>query len=247
MSKVIQRQTCVIHEATNADIPFSFNLELDFVPTKCIVRTISYRRNTGSGLHGIKCNFLKARNNIFATLVASANDDFVSNPSTTYKIDPSIGGLLTNGDVQFNIVKLGSDETPEQLDGVLGMTLEFIQEKEEPQKPIADMTTLINFLKSEREKASTILGQNQLPTMIGGCHCCQRGMVGGQEEEGEEAPMEQEAPAEEETPIDIDTRNAYNQSDPIPNIHADVDEPMEAVDIPQVVEEAQEEPEQPQE
>lgn len=192
---IIQRQAVVVHRATNGEIPFSFNLELDFVPSSVIVRTIAYRRNTGSGLHGIKCSWLKARSGIIGILVGSANDDFVSNPNTTYKIDAGVGGALINGDVQFNLVKLGDNETEEQLDGVLALTLEFIKEDlPEPDNLLNEMKSLIEVLKKPK---NDVFPFNPLPAQYGGKHDC---MCGGE--------------------FTGDTRHALDQIDPIPDVNS---------------------------
>jgi hypothetical protein len=199
MSRILQRQVVVVHRATNGDIPFGFNLDLDFVPSSVIVRTIAYRRNTGSGLHGIKCSWLKARSGLIGVLVGSANDDFISNPNTIFQIKN--GASILNGDVLFNLVKLGDNETEEQLDGVLGLTLEFIQEDiPEPKPKSTDIDKLINFLKTEKASRD-IYPFNPVSTQLGKGHGC---MCGGQV-------------------ATEDDRNSLQQVEPIPDVTSQVE------------------------
>lgn len=144
-----QRQVVIIHRAVEGvdEVPFSFNLKLEFVPTSVIVRTITYRKNTGTGLHAIKVSWLKARNGLIGLIVGSTNNDYVSNPNTTFMIENP--GSIMNGDVKFNLVKLNDNENPEELGGTIGLTLEFIQEEYPKPSPLAgEMKQLINVLSN---------------------------------------------------------------------------------------------------
>lgn len=195
MSRILQRQVVVIHRAVEGvgEVPFGFNLDLEFIPTSVIIRTIAYRRNTGTGLHGIKVNWLKARSGIIGLINGSTGDDFVSNPNTTFQIKN--GASLLNGDVLINLVKLSDDENPEELGGTLGITFEFIQEDKPTPKPkTTDIDRLINFLKTEKASRD-IYPFNPVSTQLGKGHC----MCGGQV-------------------ATEDDRNTFQQTEPIPDV-----------------------------
>jgi len=147
-----QRQVVVVHRQLAAggggiEEEFSFNLGLDFVPTSVIVRTIAYRLNSATGLHAIRTSWIKSKDNNLGLFICSANNDFVSNPNTTFKI--SNPGSLINGDTKFSIKKLTDAEIDPTADGALGLTLEFIQEDyPEPSPLVNEMKQLINVLSN---------------------------------------------------------------------------------------------------
>ena len=209
MSKVLQRQVVVVHRQLDAtEQSFSFNLGLRFSPTKVIIRTISYGKNAQTGENYVSGIIYPWSNGEVSDIfIDDNNGNFCSNPNTTFHLKS--GSSLLNGDATFIIKRLTDTEAEHDVDGLLGITIEFIQEDiPEPKPKTTEIDKLINFLKTEKASRD-IYPFNPVSVQKGGCHMC---MCGGQ------APTQ-------------DDRNALNQIDPIPDIHTDMTAPEDQVVI----------------
>jgi len=216
---IVNRQTVIIHKDLAGPLQeFYKEINLDFEPTTLIVRQLTFYKGTAtSGLHGIIVPFTNAKDGI----ITSFNDynALITNPNSHFIINhPS---MLFNGDVLFKIRKLTDGLVASTATGTISIELEFIREEyQEPKPVVADMTQLINFLKSE--KAS----QSIYPFYP-------IGMRGGEERktppvEGKLKDLEalEEQPTPETEPFEFvdvkitDSRNPYDQGEPpIPDIY----------------------------
>ena len=145
-----QRQVVVVHRFLDTtEQSFTYNLNLDFVPTSVIVKTITYGKNASSGenyTNGIIYPWSNGR--VSSIFIDDNNGSFCSNPGTIFDLKKS-GGLLINGDVRFTIKELADTQTPHDVAGLIGITLEFLQEEyPEPSPLVNEMKQLINVLSN---------------------------------------------------------------------------------------------------
>jgi len=246
---MIQRQIEVAHLNLTAGVEnYSVDLHLDFVPTACILRTIAYTKNGGTGsndLHGIKATWAN-HHHLLGTFVDDNNGNFISNPGSYLDLKNS-GGALMNGQISFEIVKLTNSQITTTAVGVIALTFEFIKEYEEETPKVSDIDKLLFFLKSEKASKS-IYPFGQIENQSGkGCCGCMRGcgdiedtVIADEKKkeneaiiiqklvEKEQKKAEEQAPSPEVVIDDVpdveieDTRNALDQGEPpIPNIHID--------------------------
>ncbi len=210
MSKILQRQTVIIHREVDAnDSTFSFNLGLNFVPTSVILRSLNFGKTDATPDNYVNGVILPWTNGeIGCAFVYAGNSPIFSNPGTIFDLSKK-GSSLVNGDVNFTIVKLTDTEEASGVIGVLALTFEFIQEDIQLPKPkTTDIDKLINFLKTEKASRD-IYPFNPVQSQTGRGHGC---MCGGQA-------------------VTEDQRNALNQTDPIPDV-IDMSEGQEPVEEP---------------
>jgi hypothetical protein len=243
-----QRQVVVVHRFLDSEKDFNFNLGLNFVPTSFIVRSINYRQSTNTGINFIGANFVNSKDNVLGVFIASGVDgssntlgDYISNPNTEYDIiNPA---SLMNGGVKFFINRVVDDiVSPGNANGVLSLTLEFLQKEErEDRIDVSSMKMLVDYIHSKSSQQI----YSQLPTQLGKGHCngsckCMRGgadrrmfmfdepelnspdttpQTTPQDSGDEKQNNELVSSTDADTPEVIDERNPIDQVNPIPNVN----------------------------
>lgn len=144
---VKQRQVVVVHKRLSAEQSFSFNLNLRFVPTQAIIRSISYLSTTGltNSINGILYPW--SNGEVGDVIIDNLTSQYISNPGTIFHLDNA--GYLMNGDVKFSIRQLTNSQITNNLAGDLSITIEFLQEEYPKPSPLAsEMKQLISVLSN---------------------------------------------------------------------------------------------------